>query len=121
MTPIVDESSLRMLREVQEPGAPDIVEETIAIFLTDAEQRLALLRQAVAGADALEVRRLAHAVRGSCLVLGVTRLAQACETLETMGATGRLADAPEALALVTAEYAVARDTLRQIAARGEAA
>jgi histidine phosphotransfer protein HptB len=121
MTAIVDETSLLMLREVQEPGAPDIVEETIAIFLADAEQRLALLREAVAAPDALEVRRLAHTVRGACLVLGVGRLAKACETLETMGADDRMAEAPAALARVAEEFLAAREALRRIAVRGAAA
>jgi HPt (histidine-containing phosphotransfer) domain-containing protein len=120
MTPVVDEASLAMLREVQEPGAPDIVEETVAIFLADSEQRLAVLEGAVAAGAAAEVRRVAHAIRGACLVLGVSRLADACGRLERMGAAGELRGAPDGLALVRSEYAAARDVLRAIAARRSA-
>ena len=120
MTTILDETSLTILREAQEPGAPDIVEETVAIFLADAERRIELLRQAVATRDAAEVRRLGHAIRGACLVLGVTRLAQVCGVLEQLGAAGTLVEAPPALAGVEHEYLIARDALRSAARRAGA-
>jgi HPt (histidine-containing phosphotransfer) domain-containing protein len=117
MTGILDETSLAMLREAQEPGAPDIIEETVAIFLADAERRIELLRGAVAARDGSETRRLAHAIRGACLVLGVSRLAQVCGVLEQLSVTGPLAEAPQALDRVMAEYQVARDALRRVASR----
>jgi HPt (histidine-containing phosphotransfer) domain-containing protein len=117
MTAILDETSLTILREAQEPGAPDIVEETVAIFLADAERRIELLRQAVATGDSGEVRRLGHAIRGACLVLGVTRLAQVCGVIEQLGAAGASAEAPRALAAVEHEYLIARDVLRAAAHR----
>jgi HPt (histidine-containing phosphotransfer) domain-containing protein len=117
VTGILDETTLAMLREAQEPGAPDIVEETVAIFLADAERRIGLLRDAVAADDAAEVRRLAHAIRGACLVLGVSRLAEACGVLEQLGAAGSLTEAPRALARVGHEYPIARDALRAMARR----
>jgi HPt (histidine-containing phosphotransfer) domain-containing protein len=117
MSGILDGTSLAMLREAQEPGAPDIVEETVAIFLADAERRIALLRFAVAARDGTEVRRLAHTIRGACLVLGVRRLGHACGVLEQLGVAGPLADAPEALRQVEEEYRAAHDALRAAAGR----
>jgi HPt (histidine-containing phosphotransfer) domain-containing protein len=116
MIPIVDEHSLAGLRDAQELGAPDVVAETIAIFLADGGLRLDLTRRAVAEADAEAIHRLSHAFGGSALMLGALRLAAACQVLETVGVERRLEDAEAALERVVFEFALAQRSLRRIAA-----
>jgi len=116
MIPIIDDDALTGLRDAQELGAPDIVAETIAIFLADGTLRLDLTRRAVAEADAEAIHRMSHSFRGSALMLGVSRLAAACQVLETVGAERRVDDAEAALERVVFEFALAQRALRRIAA-----
>jgi HPt (histidine-containing phosphotransfer) domain-containing protein len=116
MIPIVDEHSLAGLRDAQELGAPDVVAETIAIFLADGGLQLDLTRRAVAEADAEAIHRLSHAFGGSALMLGALRLAAVCQVLETVGVERRLEDAGAALERVVFEFALAQRSLRRIAA-----
>jgi HPt (histidine-containing phosphotransfer) domain-containing protein len=116
MIPIIDDHALTGLRDAQELGAPDIVGETIAIFLADGALRLDLTRRAVAETDAEAIHRVSHAFRGSALMLGAQRLAAACLVLETVGVERRLDDAVAALERVVFEFALAQRTLRRIAA-----
>jgi HPt (histidine-containing phosphotransfer) domain-containing protein len=116
MIPIVDEHSLAGLRDAQELGAPEVVAETIAIFLADGGLRLDLIRRAVAEADAEAIHRLSHAFACSALMLGALRLAAVCQVLETVGIERRLEDAEAALERVVFEFALAQRSLRRIAA-----
>jgi HPt (histidine-containing phosphotransfer) domain-containing protein len=116
MIPIVDEHSVAGLRDAQEVGAPDVVAETIAIFLADSGLRLDLIRRVVAEADAEAIHRLSQAFRSGALKLGALRLAAACQVLETVGVERRLEDAEAALERVIFEFALARRWLRRIAA-----
>jgi HPt (histidine-containing phosphotransfer) domain-containing protein len=116
MIPIVDEHSLAELRVAQELGAPDVVAETIAIFLADGGLRLDLIRRAVDEADAEAIHLLSHAFRGSAHMLGAVRLAAACQVLETVGVERRREGAGDALERVVFEFALAQRTLRRIAA-----
>jgi HPt (histidine-containing phosphotransfer) domain-containing protein len=116
MIPIIDHGALAGLREAQEVGAPEVVRETIAIFLADGALRLDLIRRAVAERDAEAIHRVSHAFRASGLMLGARRLAAACQMLETIGVEGRVDDAEPALERVVFEFALAQRTLRRIAA-----
>jgi HPt (histidine-containing phosphotransfer) domain-containing protein len=116
MIPIIDDHALTGLRDAQEVGAPDIVRETVAIFLADGALRLDLTRRAVAEADAETIHRVSHALKGSALMLGARRLAAACQVLETAGVEGRVDEAEHALERVVFEFALAQRTLRRIAA-----
>ena len=116
MIPIIDDDAVTGLRDAQELGAPDIVAETIAIFLADGALRLDLTRRAVAEADAEGIHHVSHAFRGSALMLGASRLAAACQVLETVGVEQRVDDAEAALERVVFEFALAQRALRRIAA-----
>jgi two-component system, sensor histidine kinase and response regulator len=116
MIHIIDDRALIDLRDAQELGAPDVVRETIAIFLADGALRLDLTRRAVAEADAEAIHRMSHALRGSALMLGAQRLAVACQVLETAGLEGRVEEAEHALERVVFEFALAQRALRRIAA-----
>jgi HPt (histidine-containing phosphotransfer) domain-containing protein len=116
MIPIIDHNGLVGLRDAQELGAPDIVRETIAIFLADGTLRLDLIRRAVAERDTEAIHRVSHAFRASALLLGAQRIAAACQVLETAGVGGRVDAAEHALERVVFEFALAQRTLRRIAA-----
>jgi HPt (histidine-containing phosphotransfer) domain-containing protein len=114
---ILDETALEAIREVQEAGTPDLIEETVALFVTSTPDRLAELEKAVTTSDAAAIRNAAHAVKGSCWLLGLTRLGKACEALELEGAHGRLENSGRWIERIRAEYELAVRALHRLTAR----
>lgn len=115
---VLDDSVLDSIREVQEAGAPDLIQETVALFLVSTPERVTALEQAVAKSDSDAIRTSAHAIKGSCWLLGLTRLGKACEALEVEAIRGRLEDASEWLVRIQAEYELATRALRDLNATG---
>src|ERR1700683_3386434 len=70
------------LRQLQEGGEGVLVEELIAIFETDAAERLDVLARALEAADYPTVRQEAHTIKGSALQVGANRVADVCRQME---------------------------------------
>jgi HPt (histidine-containing phosphotransfer) domain-containing protein len=83
------------------------------LFLVDCPERVAAIKAAVAGGDPEEVRKAAHALKGSAGNLSATALASAARTLERIGAERRIESAPAALRNLSAQAVLAMDVLRQ--------
>ncbi len=90
----LDRSVLAGLRELQEEGEPDILEELIGLFLTDVPPQLSALREAVEAGDAQSVERIAHTLKSSCGNMGAVRMAALCTELEGIGRSKDLAAVP---------------------------
>ncbi len=114
MVPILDESALEAIREVQEAGAPDLIAETVELFLGTTPERLEGLRAAVASGDAMAIRAFGHSIKGSCLLLGLNRLGKACEMMERSGAEGKLETTPLWLDRIEGELSLATERLAQV-------
>jgi len=84
----LDEAALTDLRTLLEEEFSDLIET----FLGDARQRYAELveLQQQTKPDAQAVRGTAHSFKGSCLNVGVPRLAQLCRRLEDIAAANQL-------------------------------
>ena len=63
---------------------PDVKrsESVLRIFLQDVPGQLASIGQAIAAGDAQGLKSSAHKLRGSCLAVGVPRMAELCGRLE---------------------------------------
>jgi two-component system, sensor histidine kinase and response regulator len=81
----LDRSVLAALRQLQEEGEPDILDELIEQFLTDVPPQLVALKEAVEAGDAHSVERIAHTLRGSSANMGAVRMEAICAELEEMG------------------------------------
>jgi len=64
------------------------IERYIGIFLHDAPQRLANLRQALAERDGESLEREAHTIKGGAREFGAVEMVALCQQLEDMGRTG---------------------------------
>jgi two-component system, sensor histidine kinase and response regulator len=95
----------------RKPAEPDLLTELVELFLSDVSSRLANLREAVEGGDAQSVEQIAHALKGSCGNMGVSRMAAACSELQEVGASGDLARARELLEWTEAEFERVRPML----------
>lgn len=80
----IDLGVLESLAEAQGDGEPDLVVELIDLFLADAPQRVAIMREAMANSDARLLGRAAHALKGSSATLGAVQVAESCAELEQL-------------------------------------
>jgi CheY-like chemotaxis protein len=84
-TGILDESVFHRFR-----GSAPLSQalEMYAFCLRDAEKRLATMRQAVSTGDDEAYRKAAHAIKGSCGMLGATELQRLAGAMEDQGLDG---------------------------------
>ena len=80
---VISLAVLEGLRKFQQTGEPDFITELIDLFLTDTAVQLESLRVAVSNNNVLEVRRLAHLVKGSSGNIGAGGMAELCQEMET--------------------------------------
>jgi two-component system, sensor histidine kinase and response regulator len=75
---LIDDSRIRTFRD----DYPDIAGQLVDLFVQSAPPLIAELRAAAGGGDRDGVRRAAHKLKGSCLNIGATRMAELCRELE---------------------------------------
>jgi CheY-like chemotaxis protein/HPt (histidine-containing phosphotransfer) domain-containing protein len=101
----LDRSVLAGLRELQEEGEPDLLEERIELFLADVPPQLVALRKAAEADDAHSVERIAHTLlRGSCANMGTVGMETLCTELQEMGRSEELRAAPGLIARLEEEF-----------------
>jgi PAS domain S-box-containing protein len=89
----LDESVLADLHKV----GLDFLSRLVELFLRDAPVRLAALDEALKSGDWDSVRKIGHALKGTCSAVGASRMAQICAELQEAGASE---DGPRALELL---------------------
>ncbi len=93
---ILDADRLGRLRATLTSGGDaSVFASVVSAFLADARGRLDRLREAVSAGDTRAVRSTAHALRGSCLNLGASQLADAAQMLERLASGGILEGASQ--------------------------
>ena len=110
--PAVDAAELETLRSM-DAGAEGFLTKIIDLFLADSSERIAALKIAAAMRDGDALKRLAHALKGSCGHFGATRLAMLCRKLEQIGSQSPVGDASGTLRELTAELERVRISLEQ--------
>jgi two-component system sensor histidine kinase/response regulator len=100
----LDRNVLATLRELQQEGEPDILNELIELFLTDVPPQLVALREAAEAGDAHSVGRFAHTLKGSCGNMGAVRMDAICAELEEIGRSEDLAAAPVLISRLEKEF-----------------
>ncbi len=104
----LDRSVWDSIRALQCEGDPNIVSELISIYLEDSTARLFEINRTVAIGDPAQIRRAAHALRGSSANLGANALAALCALLEYSTGT---AGAAELAARIEVEFENVRAAL----------
>jgi HPt (histidine-containing phosphotransfer) domain-containing protein len=93
------------------------MEEVAGLFLLDGASRIRAMREAAQAGDARGMGAAAHALKGSCAMLGATRLAQLCAALESAARQGWLEQARQQAPLIEAEYERVSAALAQLVLR----
>lgn len=89
----LEPSVLDALRELNQPGEPDVVAEVLGLFRAGSAPRLAAVRAALEQRDAAALQRAAHDLKGASGTIGAYRLQRCCRHLEDAARAGRLEDA----------------------------
>ncbi|MES0883959.1 response regulator [Roseibium sp. SCP14] len=96
--PVVDWSSA-----LQNLGDSGLLQELAELFLEEYPQLLKEAAQACENGDAMELRRLAHTIKGSANVVGAIAAASTASRLEILAARSELAQASSVLLLLNDE------------------
>jgi two-component system, sensor histidine kinase and response regulator len=94
-------------------GDRALMAEVIVIFLEDCPARLAAVDAAVSRRGAEDLRKAAHALKGSAGNLSANGLFEAAAALEQIGAQSRMDEAADAWRHLLAEANDVLDTLRR--------
>ncbi len=84
-------------------GDEEFLADVVGLFLEDAPRLLEEIRQALARQDAAGLGRSAHAFKGSAGYVGGVRAAEVAQRLETMGTSGDLTGASDAVGALACE------------------
>jgi signal transduction histidine kinase/DNA-binding response OmpR family regulator/HPt (histidine-containing phosphotransfer) domain-containing protein len=103
--PTLDPSALEALRALQTPGAPDIRERVVGLYLEQTPQQLGELRTALARRDTSALERAAHTVKSSSANVGAVRLSALCRELESEIGEPDAPDIGPRVDAIEAEYA----------------
>ena len=100
--PSVDAERLEMLRDLCSETDPSLLGEMLAAWENETARRLADARAALAADDSRSLKTAAHALKGSCSNIGVTRLSELSRRLERESNSTPFAD--ELLAAMDTEF-----------------
>ena len=106
--PVLDDG---VLSELKTLGA-DVVAEIFELFVTDVPNRLGKLHQAIQKGSCDGVLREAHALKGSALGVGASRLAVLCAAIEHDARDGNLDQAAARSSQLEGEFAQVRAAMK---------
>lgn len=112
--PAIDPAVLETLRQLNEVGQPDVVEEVLGLFTHEAPKRLDAIAAAISGGDARALQRAAHTLKGAAGTIGAAALSTLCRGLEEMGRQQTLDEAAATLAAVRVEFYRVRAEIDQL-------
>jgi two-component system, sensor histidine kinase and response regulator len=96
-------------------GDAAFAHELINLFLEDAARRITALAEAIAEADAVTIRKVAHTLKGSSSNIGAEPLRQAAFAVEQQGNVGDLENAATSLAMIEKEFERLQESLNESA------
>jgi histidine phosphotransfer protein HptB len=93
------------LRALAEGGDDDLVKEVLSVFQSDTAERLHAMR---ATTDREELRKQAHALKGSSGQVGAIGLSKICQTLETNARAAQPDELQKLVAEIESEFAIVK-------------
>jgi HPt (histidine-containing phosphotransfer) domain-containing protein len=113
---VLEAEALERLADL-DAGRPGFFVEILEEFENDIETCLARLVTAMRSSNAELVWQTAHHMKGSCGVVGTTRMKTVCDWLEEQGRSGALDAIQGAIDTLRREYDKARAALEKERAR----
>ena len=106
---IIDLDVLNELKEIME----DDFDELIEIFIVDGQKQLDDLASALDASTVLDIRRIAHTLKGSSANLGANALSEECKVLEHNAAEDNLNGANEQYEKIKSAYEAVKASLAE--------
>jgi len=100
----IDVNVLQSFRNMVGEKADLVLAEMIDCYLEDAPKLISAIAQAVAQADAAQLRHASHTLKSSSATLGAMTLSHLCKKLEVMSRVGNTEYAEDHLPQLEAEY-----------------
>jgi two-component system, sensor histidine kinase and response regulator len=91
-----DPVNMKMLRDVADDD-PEFMSELVDLYLTEADNQLAALADAVTTGTAADIERIAHTLGGASVSSGMCGIVPPLRELERMGHERSIANAPQSL------------------------
>ena len=101
---ILDRAALDNVRSLQRPGAENILDKLIRLYLESSPETLKSLRDAVQHGDDTVLGESAHGLKSASANMGALRLSALCKELEELGHAGKTAQAAALIPGLEAEY-----------------
>jgi two-component system, sensor histidine kinase and response regulator len=95
-------------------GREDRLRAIIHVFLDESSQLMAELKEALANRDASRLKTLAHSLKGAVGLFGVSGIIEAAQTLECLGQSGELTEAPETYKRLDGEIRLLKSALEAV-------
>ena len=114
-TEALDQAALANIRAIDEDGS--VINEVIGIYLEEAPQNIAALKDALAATNTAELTRVAHAMKSASANVGAKSLSELCKRLERQGRAGEMAGAGELLGAIEQLFRKVQPLLRAEMAR----
>ncbi len=92
---LISPETLNSFRELQTPKDPNFFREFLTALLNGIPGHLETIRTAIETGDPQKIALSAHAIKSSCLNIGVTPITTLCAKLEELSKKGSLVGAQE--------------------------
>jgi len=118
LTDILDQATLRDLRELSAESPEEFLVEVIDCYLNESPIQLEEIRETIAHTQTAALIEAAHALKSGSITIGATTLARLCQELEAIAEASNLAALPTHLHHLEAEYDRVRTALNLECQRG---
>jgi HPt (histidine-containing phosphotransfer) domain-containing protein len=99
---------------------PGFTDDLVADFVSSVARHTARMREAAGSRDHEELGFAAHALRGSCGIVGARRMAALCDEIEKAADAGSVEEAPPRLDALAVEYQAVKRQLDDAVRAAEA-
>ncbi|MDB5933862.1 MAG: hybrid sensor histidine kinase/response regulator, partial [Massilia sp.] len=111
---IINMHALENIRALSPDRGGALVQRVINAYVDDTPQHLKTLRQAIAGLDTGNLRKVAHSLKSSSANVGAETLAQMCKEMEHLGRSDSTEGAAGILTDMEHEFQAVRHSLSAI-------
>jgi PAS domain S-box-containing protein len=110
---LIDESILRDISSLDEPGGPSILRNLIGDYLRDTPAVIGALKQSLAASDIEDIVRRSHKLAGTSASLGAGGVADVCYRLENHAKRGDATPLPALLEELEMRFTRTRQALQK--------
>ena len=110
----LNRQALENIRALSRADGDALLERVILAFTSETPRQLAAMREAIAGADAEALRKVAHSLKSGSANVGADALAQLCKDMEKLGRANSTEGAAGMLQDMEREFLAVRESLSAI-------